>query len=178
MIRVTLNYESRNTEASYPGREPGSVKRYDMELSTSEEHLLTHERYGLLTTDEREALSMLIDHVRVDEDGESNVDKVTSDDGKEALAKIRRGVSHFLNPGLVWTERFSTGEIGDVDLTNLGRISDPPGNPPDDSVHTWLYIGASARNSEDGKTWEVERRWLLSGVGGWDEDLYGGEEDV
>ena len=172
-IKVNLEYESYTWEATYPGRPQSEerIRRYDFEIATSEEPLLTHERFEDLDDAERVALSNLINGQETGEDGTNWADQVTSDLGLHALAKVRKGITHYLEPSFVWVERFSTKNLADIEIAQSGEIMDPPGNAPDPGTRTYLYLGCTGRHTEDGEYHEVERRWKLSGKGGWD-DLY------
>lgn len=172
MVSVSLIYESVDEEATYPGRDPGRVKRYDMEVTTEEEHILAHQRYADLSAAEREALLAISNGTFEDNAGNSYESKVTSARGKEALAKIRKGITHYLVPGIVWVEKFNTHSLGDLDIANVGNIDSPPGSPPSGGSRNYLYIGATGSMSEDGESFSVERRWRLSGRNGWDPELY------
>jgi hypothetical protein len=176
LITVTLKFESYSWTASYPGRPAGenSVRRYDIELATTEEPLFKNGRYALLSNAELKALGQIVNGQETDAQGNQLEDQVTSEEGLECLAKIRRGQTHNLKQGLVWTERFITDDLADLQLAKFGLIDEPPGGAPTDSSSNYLYLGGVARNSEDGDFWEVERKWQH---GEWDVDIYGGEEE-
>ena len=174
VIKVSLEYESYTWEATYPGR-PASderIKRYDCELSTTEEPLLTNGRFAELGDGERVALANLLNGQETKEGGGSWADDVTSELGLHALAKVRKGISAYLEPGFVWIERYVTENLEDLEMTKCGEIMDPPGpRPAPGSERNYLYLGATASNTDDGEKWNVERKWRLSGKGKWD-DLY------
>lgn len=174
-IRVRLNYETYSIGASYPGR-PSSedpVKRYDFEIPTGEEPLLASPFFADLTAVERAAVQNIINGTENKEGGGTYAEDLTSELGAAVLEKIRAGTTHYLEPGFVWVERFNTPTLSDVEITKVGEIMDPPGPRPNPGeFRDYLYLGATGRNSEDGNTWEVERRWQLSGKGKWDADLY------
>lgn len=174
-ITVRLKYETYSSTATYPGR-PASeepVKRYDGEIFTGEEILQANKYFADLTDVEREAVQNVINGTELKENGERYKDDLKSELALKALEKIRKGVTHYLEPGLVWVERFNTANLSDVQITKVGEVMDPPGPRPDPGENRdYLYLGANLKNSEDGTSWEVERRWQLSGKGKWDPDLY------
>jgi hypothetical protein len=174
MIKVNLVYEAVSPEATYPGRSPGAIKRYAMEVSTSEEPLLVNHLFKDLPDLQKQALLELMASSKTAEDFEKAVAAVTSSEGVKAIAKIRRGIEAFLNPGLVWVERYTTKRLADLDLSDiLTTTNNPPGPcPSSGSLRNWLYMAGPANPLEDGEHWEIERRWMLSEKGKWDPDLY------
>jgi hypothetical protein len=52
IVRVHLTYEANNPEATYPGRAAGAIKRYAMEVTTTEEPLLTNALFKDLEDEE------------------------------------------------------------------------------------------------------------------------------
>lgn len=174
-IAVRLKYETYSSTATYPGRPAAEepVKRYDFEIPTGEEILLANPFFAALTDTERTAVQNIINGTEAKEDGALYEEDLTSELGAKALEKIRKGITHYLEPGFIWIERFNTEDLADVDITKTGEIMDPPGPRPNPGENRdYLYLGATGKNSEDGTTWEVERRWQLSGKGKWDADLY------
>lgn len=173
LIRVICKFETNDFSLSYPGRSPKGAERFDMEVSTAEEHILTHPRYSDLSEDERRALYHLANASDTDESGAKWEDMVTTEKGLEVLAKIRKGNTHYLEPRLVWTRRFNLRSVSQVDLDKVGKIDTPPGGAPVDGSRNYLNMGLAARQDDDAKGFNAEQRWELSGPEGWDPDLYG-----
>ena len=98
--------------------------------------------------------------------------KVTSDRGKEALKKIMRGQSSYYSPKVTWRESWTRdNEVKNSELNKIGEIDSPSGNPPAlAGGRTWLLNGVT--QTHEGKSFRIEREWLASDRGGWDEDLY------
>lgn len=174
IVRVRLGFEANDPEAQYPGRNPGKVERYSMDLSSTEEPLLTNEMFKDLPDDEAEALQELLQSARSKDDFTKASGAVSSGQGVKAIEKIRKGREAYLNPGMVWVERFTTKTLSDLDISSiLTTTNSPPGPCPSaGSQRNWLYLGGTANPNDDGETWEVEKRWQLSEKGKWDSDLY------
>jgi hypothetical protein len=67
------------------------------------------------------------------------------------------------------------GGISDEDLSNLGYIDTPDGNPPSFDDRNWLLSSASENKTRgDGKTVRTwTKTWMLSPQGEtWDADIY------
>jgi hypothetical protein len=175
VAKVKLAYKSWSIEASYPGREPGPVKRYNLEISMSEEPLLTHDFFSDLEPDIVEGLQELMSGNRSKEDFARAREVLEGNEpGVAALEMIARGTQAYYNPGLVWVERLTEKDLDGFELDKLRTIMDPPGDPPSFGTdRDWLFIGASPQQTDDGSFWTGERRWQLSEKGGWDENLYG-----
>jgi len=169
-VRVVCDYESYSAQATYPGRPAGGVKRYDLELSTNEEPLLSHTKLKNLDLDEKYYLSELMGGVDKARAAEIKK-KIVSSAGLEAFRLILAGVAGYLNPGMTWVERYSSGTVSGL-AGDLGQRDSPPGGAPGNGGRDWIYIGANARNTEDGKAWDIERRWILTAEGGADDFLY------
>lgn len=178
MIKVTLYYESNSSEANYPGREPSLVKRYSLEPADYEESLLTFHKLKDLVDASKEAIGELLASSRT----KTDFQKATTAIGADPLAlfavdKIREGKEAYLNSGLMWVERFQTKNLEDLDLAqNLKIAASVPGNPPSlPAGANWLYRAGPASPNDDGESWEIEKRWMASGPGGWDTFFYGSD---
>ena len=179
LVEVTLSYGPANWNVSYPGRPGGNqqIKRYNTEITTSQEPLLSINRYSSLSTTELEALQQIINGNLVSESGVPWESKVTTERGQEALAKIRKGRDSVEIPGLIWVERYMDNSLDSIELDKVGNIDAPPGGAPSGGSRNYLYIGVTAEMSDDGEQYTIERRWRLSGKEGWDPDLYSGGDD-
>lgn len=179
LIKVTLSYESNNPEATYPGREPQLVKRYALEPTTGEEPLLTNAIFKDISDAEKESIQQLIASSKTRADFATAETAVASEAGKKAISKIRKGTEAYLNPGLVWTERFTTKNLDDLDLGKiLTTTNKPPGPcPSSGSERNWLFLSGPASPHDDGRSWDIEKRWQLSEKGKWDTDLYRNPEE-
>jgi hypothetical protein len=153
-------------------RNEKSNATYTMGLSLSEEPILTHHRYKDLPEAEVEALKAIVDGKDKDDGGAAYKDKVKSDRGKEALKKILRGQSSYYSPKVTWRESWTRdNEVKNSELNKIGEVANPDGNPPALSGgRTWLLNGVS--QTHEGKSFRIEREWLASDPGGWDEDIY------
>lgn len=176
LIEVELNYESWETTAQFPGRPKGGkeIKLYDVEIGEGEEPLLAHKRYASLSEKERTALTEIQNgNIYKDEAGKELWEKaITSDRGKEALAKIRKGINATKVSGLIYVEKSTIKSLADIDYAKVNTIQTPPSGASTPSGYNWLYITPRVTANADGKTWNIEKRWQLSGSGGWDAELY------
>ena len=179
-VKVALGYKATSSTAEYPGREEKEEveesKRYSIEAPTTEEPLLTFRGFAALDDAKKQALQELMQSAKTAEDYKKAEKAIAEDEaGVMAISKIRKGYEGYLNPGIVWVERFRTKDLGSLELSKVGNIvKDVPGTPPDMGTRTWLYVGLTGNQDEenDGEYWSIERRWQASERGGWDEDLY------
>lgn len=167
--KLLLSYESSLLESPLGGNKPRNT--YALDVTLVEEPLLTHEAYKDLDDDERRALKALLQGHKKDEKGGSLESLVKSDEGKEAMGKIQKGVTSFLAPSIIWRETEHAKDLNN--FKDIGKIDTPSGDTPSlGQERDWLFMGVNARQSEDGKSWEIERVWQASSPGGWDNDLY------
>jgi len=181
-VKVTLRYESERAVDEDPGEED-EIRRYSMQVTLSEENILTHPRYADIPEEERTALTMYLSGQRfkTEEGKERWKDDVVTERGKEMLEKIDDGISAYLEPTLLWRERFRTewSKVADeVEIAKIGNIDDEvPGNPPMGGDRNYLYLGAQIDQDESGEFADILNEWQLSGRNGWDEELYNEEEN-
>lgn len=176
VIEVELDYESWELTAQYPGRPKGgkTITLYDVEIGEGEEPLLAHKRYATLTAEERTALSEILNgNIYKDEAGKELWEKaVTSNLGKEALSKIRKGITSTKVNSLIFIEKSTIKSLSDIQFSKVNTIQSPPSGADTPDGYNWLYIAPRVSANADGKTWQIEKRWQLSGSGGWDTQLY------
>jgi hypothetical protein len=175
LVKVSLWYESWSVEASYPGRVPNSkpITRKGGEVSVSEEGLLTHKYYQNEFTEEQlGALNEYLSSDRTKKDYDDLEQKLQEGEpAQEALAMMRKGIEAYLNPQAIHTEKLTGVKIEAFDLSKIGKIDEPP-DAPAIGDRTWLYLGASYDENDDG-TYSGIRRWQASEDGGWNVKLYG-----
>ena len=145
---------------------------YTMGLSLSEEPLLSHLRYKNLPQKEREAIQLIQSGKDKDDQGNKLRDKVTSDRGKEALAKTDRGQTSYYSPRVTWRESWvRTKPAEAAELNKIGNIDIPNGPAPQlAGTRNWLLNGVT--QTQDGKAFRLEAEWLASDREGWDSDIY------
>ena len=167
IAQITCNYAGTDNS-----NDDANKTSYSLGLSLSEEPLLSHKKFRDLDDEEKEALQAIISGKDKDASGSSYKDKVTSADGKKALEKILRGQTSYYSPKVVWrqsTVRKTSAASSDV--RKIGQIDQPDGRQPvlsDD--RTWLLNSVS--QSQEGNSYRIEREWISSDAGGWDEDIY------
>ena len=145
---------------------------YTMGLSLSEEPLLSHLRYKNLPQKERESIQLIQSGKDKDDQGNKLRDKVTSDRGKEALAKTDRGQTSYYSPRVTWRESWvRTKPAEAAELNKIGNIDIPNGPAPQlAATRNWLLNGVT--QTQDGKAFRLEAEWLASDREGWDPDIY------
>ena len=160
-IRIALHYEGTSSKA--PGRNPDApaVTRYDVEIATGEENLLTHPYYDDLTELERRGLLSIMNGNELDDAGSPWSVALTSALALHALARIRKGFVSWLKPSVIYVERSTITTLADLNFLTVGKKESPPGPVAAMPGH-WLYLGATATNAADGLSWSRERRWRFS----------------
>ncbi|MBR5185198.1 MAG: hypothetical protein IKW19_02755 [Akkermansia sp.] len=91
--------------------------------------------------------------------------------GNKAFDLINKGVTAYKDIMATYTVR-QTSRTDKSNIDSVGTINDPP-KAPKFPNRTWLQVSSNCSMNDDGKTYTIENTWLLSGLGGWDEDLYG-----
>ena len=91
--------------------------------------------------------------------------------GNKAFDLINKGVTAYKDIMATYTVR-QTSRSDKSNIDSVGTINDPP-KAPKFPNRTWLQVSSNCSMNDDGKTYTIENTWLLSGLGGWDEDLYG-----
>lgn len=81
----------------------------------------------------------------------------------------KAGVSSYLVPGLRWVKRW-TARAAPTDFTKLGEIDTPEGPAPSVSPRNWLFY--SLTYTKKGGLYDIEKTWLMSAKGGWDQEIY------
>jgi hypothetical protein len=145
---------------------------YSMGLSLSEEPLLSHHRYKDIPQAEREAIQLIQSGKNKDDQGNKLRDKVTSELGIEALAKIDRGQTSYYSPRVTWRESWVRDKPASAaELNDIGNIATPTGPAPAlAGGRNWLKNGIT--QTQEGKAFRLENEWLASDRGGWDAQIY------
>jgi hypothetical protein len=172
-VEVSLTYLNFDETVEYPGRKAGPIVRYGMEISVSDEPLLTHPEFQNLDEKEQMALQNMINGTLEKPDGTLWENDITSD--TDALDLVKQGITSWRCPRLIWVQSFTvkTSNFNTASATNgMGKIDAPPGGAPSGGSRNYMYIGATATPTEDGNFLNIEKRWELSGPRGWNETLY------
>ena len=167
IAQITCSYAGTDNASNDPAK-----TTYTLGLSLSEEPLLSHKKLRDLEADEVEALQAIISGKDKDSSGASYKDKVTSDLGKKALEKIQRGQTSYYSPKVTWRQAtVRKASAASSDLQKIGKIDEPDGRQPSLSDgRNWLYNGVT--QTQEGGSYRIEREWIASDRGGWDEDIY------
>ena len=164
---ITCNYAGTDNTINDPNK-----TSYALGLSLSEEPLLSHSKFKSLAAEEMEALQSLISGKEADSSGGLYKDKINSELGKKALAKIQRGQTSYYSPKVTWrqsTVRKASAAASDVN--KIGQIDEPNGRQPSlGNGRNWLLNGVT--QTQEGSAYRIEREWIASDAGGWDEDIY------
>jgi hypothetical protein len=167
IAQITCNYAGTDNATNDPAK-----TTYSLGLSLSEEPLLSHKKFKTLAKAEIEALQAIISGKEADSSGGSYKDKVTSDLGKKALEKIQRGQTSYYSPKVTWRQStVRKASAASSDVNKIGQIDQPDGRQPSvGDGRTWLLNGVT--QTQEGSAYRIEREWISSDPGGWDEDIY------
>lgn len=149
---------------------------YTLGVATSEEPLLSHNRYQHLPDAEREALRNIGSGKEDDAQGNSFRSQVSSEIGKEILKRFDRGQTSYLAPKITWRQSWvQDTKLDNSDLNDIGNVSSPEGNPPTLAQgRNWLCTAIS-QTQESQKAFRIEIEWMASDRGGWDDKVYSDE---
>ena len=167
IAQITCNYAGTDNTSNDPNK-----TSYSLGLSLSEEPLLSHKKFRDLEEDELEALQAIISGKDKDGSGSPYKDKVTSALGKKALEKIQRGQTSYYSPKIIWRQAtVRKASAASSDVRKIGQIDSPDGREPSLSDgRSWLLN--SVTQTQEGNSYRIEREWISSDAGGWDEDIY------
>lgn len=166
----------------------GSSFSSSFDVTVVDQPILTHPKMASISGGQLEYLKAFMDGARlwelvpqVDDKGKPVLDKdglpVMKQLGKllhtksKAFDLINKGVTSYKDIMATYTTR-QTSRSDKTDIDSVGKVGNPPKAPkfPD---RTWLLVSSNCSMNDDGRTYTIETTWLLSGLGGWDEDLYG-----
>jgi hypothetical protein len=167
-----------------------------LSVATSEEPIETHPRYrtgdNALSSEERVLVSdfkasrLKVNEVN-DETGvvtslitridDAEIGIVTVDNPllQELLGKILKGIVSYVEPRPVYRYNITQkNPPTSSQLNAVGKIGNAQKAPPIGEGRNWLLLAVNY--DFDGTVYNISYEWNLSGVGGWDEDLYGEQE--
>ena len=166
----------------------GSSFTTSFDVTVVDQPILTHPKMASISGGQLEYLKAFMDGARLWElvpevDG-SGKPKLDSDGlpvmkqlgkllktGSKAFDLINKGVTSYKDIMATYTVR-QTSRSDKSDIDSVGKINNPP-KAPKFPNRTWLQVSSNCSMNDDGKTYTIENTWLLSGLGGWDKDLYG-----
>ncbi len=97
--------------------------------------------------------------------------EVTSEIGRELVDYVLKGVESFLQPGQIWRVSFTSKHLPSASILNgVGKITSAINAPSVGAGRNWLFIGCNV--TETAKVYSISYEWMLSGEGGFDENLY------
>lgn len=158
------------------------------DVTVVDQPILTHPKMASISGGQLEYLKAFMDGARlwelvpeVDDSGKPMLDSdglpVMKQLGKllktgnKAFDLINKGVTSYKDIMATYTVR-QTSRSDKSDIDSVGTIGNPP-KAPKFKDRTWLQVSSNCSMNDDGKTYTIENTWLLSGLGGWDKDLYG-----
>lgn len=158
------------------------------DVTVVDQPILTHPKMASISGGQLEYLKAFMDGARlwelVPEVDNSGKPKLDSDGlpvmkqlgkllkpGSKAFDLINKGVTSYKDIMATYTVRM-TSRSDKSDIDSVGTINTPP-KAPKFKDRTWLQVSSNCSMNDDGKTYTIENTWLLSGLGGWDKDLYG-----
>lgn len=158
------------------------------DVTVVDQPILTHPKMASISGGQMEYLKAFMDGARlwelvpeVDGNGKPKLDSdglpVMKQLGKllktgsKAFDLINKGVTSYKDIMATYTVRM-TSRSDKSDIDSVGTINTPP-KAPKFKDRTWLQVSSNCSMNDDGKTYTIENTWLLSGLGGWDKDLYG-----
>ena len=173
-------------EGSSPARTVSFTTSFD--VTVVDQPILTHPKMASISGGQLEYLKAFMDGARlwelVPEVDNSGKPKLDSDGlpvmkqlgkllntGSKAFDLINKGVTAYKDIMATYTVR-QTSRTDKSDISSVGTINDPP-KAPKFPNRSWLQVSSNCSMNDDGKTYTIENTWLLSGLGGWDKDLYG-----
>ena len=178
--------DGEGEEGSSPARTVSFTTSFD--VTVVDQPILTHPKMASISGGQLEYLKAFMDGARlwelVPEVDNSGKPKLDSDGlpvmkqlgkllntGSKAFDLINKGVTAYKDIMATYTVR-QTSRTDKSDISSVGTINDPP-KAPKFPNRTWLQVSSNCSMNDDGKTYTIENTWLLSGLGGWDKDLYG-----
>lgn len=178
--------EEENEEGSWSLG--GNKFTTSFDVTVVDQPILTHPKMASISGGQLEYLKAFMDGARlwelVPEVDNSGKPKLDSDGlpvmkqlgkllktGSKAFDLINKGVTSYKDIMATYTVRM-TARSDKSDINSVGKINNPP-KAPKFPNRTWLQVSSNCSMNDDGKTYTIENTWLLSGLGGWDKDLYG-----
>ena len=178
--------DGEGEEGSSPARTESFTPSFD--VTVVDQPILTHPKMASISGGQLEYLKAFMDAARlwelVPEVDNAGKPKLDSDGlpvmkqlgkllntGSKAFDLINKGVTAYKDIMATYTVR-QTSLTDKSDISSVGTINDPP-KAPKFPNRSWLQVSSNCSMNDDGKTYTIENTWLLSGLGGWDKDLYG-----
>ena len=178
--------DGEGEEGSSPARTVSFTTSFD--VTVVDQPILTHPKMASISGGQLEYLKAFMDGARlwelVPEVDNAGKPKLDSDGlpvmkqlgkllntGSKAFDLINKGVTAYKDIMATYTVR-QTSRTDKSDMSSVGTINDPP-KAPKFPNRSWLQVSSNCSMNDDGKTYTIENTWLLSGLGGWDKDLYG-----
>ena len=178
--------DGEGEEGSSPARTVSFTTSFD--VTVVDQPILTHPKMASISGGQLEYLKAFMDGARlwelVPEVDNAGKPKLDSDGlpvmkqlgkllntGSKAFDLINKGVTAYKDIMATYTVR-QTSRTDKSDISSVGTINDPP-KAPKFPNRSWLQVSSNCSMNDDGKTYTIENTWLLTGLGGWDKDLYG-----
>lgn len=161
----------------------GAEPTYTLNAQLTDAPLSDHPKYVSLDLEERLALELLLSGEVVFNVSTGQICSVGENailtplpytlgaDAIEFATLIARGITTYLKTSITWQESTEgIDQLATEQLTNLGKIATPRGNPPTPVTRDWLLTTVSS--SQQGELYRTNLEWTQSERGGWNQFLY------
>lgn len=180
MATVTVNYKGVSVSVG----QAGIKKTYSLQGSTNAEPIETHPEFaagvvfGGFPKNGAEGINTKGASFDKDLKFKGFVAEATAGQFYANANQNKTGVKSYLSPGTVYTEKAVYSSAGSIprdtlNLLFLGYIDVPPTSPllpTPGGAYTWLLLSVAI--NEVGEGAEVTQQWKLSGIRGWDTQIY------
>lgn len=177
-LEVDVKYAGADGgDGSAGGNDPDEPNVFEqgLRLATQEEPLATNPKYKDLTAQDKHEAVVAATQPAKNRGGDVKpVDTSDwSEDKKDLYDRVRKGQESYLEPSVEFFQRYVSKTMP-ARLNDIGKIQEPKGAPSVSDSRSWLLVGYNITERSVGKnsTYDIEKVWLLSGRGGWDETIY------
>ena len=166
IIRITSIYKGVLAD------NPKELAQHEFSRTLTQEPLETHPIFAL----PRDNPPVTADRLAEVELALQNCDLTPSKDWEPAVKKLwekkRRGIESYLKPGAIYKKSYVSDTIPGTSLiARAGKIFEPPSPcPPSPPDQEYLCMGITW--TKEAGVVHITEEYQLSGLGGWDPDLY------
>jgi len=173
---VSIDGGLEEVEITYTGVRKEKHLAYSANSSGGSDPIDSHVRFCEFAGD-KDAPELAISNPTFNDNGTFN--KFMTFDQSGVEMNEFAGVTSYITPGVVWTEKheYSTVKFDDIEL--IGTLEDPESDKAPSLSGTdmnWLVISVTWEPL--GKGCRTQIQYRLSGENGWDEDIYNDEIEV
>jgi hypothetical protein len=156
---------------------------YELGIVTNEEPIESHPNYKDVDDEELVIIQNVksgkyqlvageeYKYTNISDAGDDEEYEITSTEGRELIDFISKGVESYLAPSQIWRATFTSKKLPSASILNsVGKVTSAEGAPTISSGRNWLFLGCNV--SEENKIYTISYEWMLSGAGGWSDELY------